>query len=583
MLIGGRKASQKHSLEAIERALEANEAYVAHLNTLQQSITSRQASMRNEISRIERVLALQRAQVSVQEFSPTQPSTTRISARRSSNSIRPHPSFFSDSHPRKRSKIRGDWEPEPNADTLLLQQHFHQAFRALHSRVFTKKEQACITSYVSQFLQNDSKRVRDRKEWKEITLLYPKLLVGRSPFACQLRYMLHDAPGLRLCAWTKEEDNGLKRLASGEEDLSIRNRWEEIASRLPFPGRPPVHCLIRYQTKLCASNLNSQFTSEEDQILRDGIAAFGERWNQIADLMDGRVAEQLRHRWHQTLSPHVRQGKFSIVEDRRLLLAMYAYHDPSALIQRNQVNWHEICHHVPGRGPPQLRDRFLNSLTPDITFRSWTKEEDAKLIQLVAENKDVDTGGLWSRIASQLGRRTDNQVARRWKYLAPLEHTRRQEMKKCKQILPAIFRRAIARKGKFNPKTRQQKRSSYIASLVIQAAPINTCRASKAIKHTPSKHQEQRPEHEELEKPTDRKALRCYRPKEWSKQAEEAFRLQQTGWRDLNEYTEAFGEPERWENSFISCTRVKSNGFYTYWRRARECEDKYLHQVKLYE
>ncbi|CCI39511.1 unnamed protein product [Albugo candida] len=123
--------------------------------------------------------------------------------------------------------------------------------------------------------------------------------------------------------------------------------------------------------------------------------------------------------------------------------------------------------------------------------------------------------------------------------------------------------------------------------LVIQAARINICRtSSKLVKHTPTKEghrQAQQPEHEEVEKLTDRKALRCYRPKEWSYQAEEAFRLQQTGWRDLNEYTEAFGEPERWENGYISCTRVKSNGFFTYWRESRECEDRYLHQVKLYE
>ncbi|RLN91533.1 hypothetical protein BBJ28_00015801 [Nothophytophthora sp. Chile5] len=82
---------------------------------------------------------------------------------------------------------------------------------------------------------------------------------------------------------------------------------------------------------------------------------------------------------------------------------------------------------------------------------------------------------------------------------------------------------------------------------------------------------------------TNMKAVRCFRVKEWSPEAEEAFRVQQTGWRDIKEYMETYGEPERWANGFVRCTRVKSNGYYTYWRPHRECDDKYLHTVKLFE
>lgn len=48
-----------------------------------------------------------------------------------------------------------------------------------------------------------------------------------------------------------------------------------------------------------------------------------------------------------------------------------------------------------------------------------------------------------------------------------------------------------------------------------------------------------------------------------------AFRVQQAGWRDLKEYMETYGQPERWENGSIRCTRVKSNGYYTYWSVVR--------------
>jgi hypothetical protein len=38
-----------------------------------------------------------------------------------------------------------------------------------------------------------------------------------------------------------------------------------------------------------------------------------------------------------------------------------------------------------------------------------------------------------------------------------------------------------------------------------------------------------------------------------------------------------YGEPDRWtSNDFLKCLRVKKNGYYTYWREWRECEDKYV-------
>lgn len=64
---------------------------------------------------------------------------------------------------------------------------------------------------------------------------------------------------------------------------------------------------------------------------------------------------------------------------------------------------------------------------------------------------------------------------------------------------------------------------------------------------------------------TSTKSTRCYRPKAWNTEVEQAFRVQQAGWRDLKEYMETYGEPDRWENGLIRCTRVKSNGYYTYW------------------
>eukprot|EP00455_Lapot_gusevi_P046674 TRINITY_DN6181_c0_g2_i2.p1 TRINITY_DN6181_c0_g2~~TRINITY_DN6181_c0_g2_i2.p1 ORF type:complete len:201 (+),score=37.61 TRINITY_DN6181_c0_g2_i2:161-763(+) len=72
------------------------------------------------------------------------------------------------------------------------------------------------------------------------------------------------------------------------------------------------------------------------------------------------------------------------------------------------------------------------------------------------------------------------------------------------------------------------------------------------------------------------------RAREWSPEVEEAFRFQETGWRDIYEYRSVYGEPVRWPNGFLRTVRVKKNGYFTYWNETKECEDKFLARVKMY-
>lgn len=80
-----------------------------------------------------------------------------------------------------------------------------------------------------------------------------------------------------------------------------------------------------------------------------------------------------------------------------------------------------------------------------------------------------------------------------------------------------------------------------------------------------------------------RKPKRCSRAKQWSPEVEEAYRFQQAGWRDAVEYEDAVGPVKRFDNGFVKCTKLKENGFYTYWTKEKECVDKYLARVKVFE
>ncbi|KAJ0400127.1 hypothetical protein P43SY_009930 [Pythium insidiosum] len=684
-------SSRQNDADLLLSALAANRAYAEELERSIRDMTDEERELMAQMKSLRQRLAQRRADRAMaklgcrsQEEASTSTAVNGLSVfdREPENRykrvgvvprsfIRQKPSFFHASperkapgRPPKRPRLTPAaaaalGEPTPNADTVYLRQHSHEAFLATPSKVFSAKEREVVKAIAQQYMSETGKEEIPLSTWNAMVQT-AKPRIHRSGFACKLRWELHDNPSLRLGAWTKAEDAALKALASGEVDPSIVNNWAEIAKRMPLPGRPPVHCLIRYQTKLCSSNLNEKFTPEEDALLRQGVEVFGERWTIIADLMDGRIAEQLRHRWQLSLSPNVKLGKFSVIEDRRLLLALFAYHDRDEVFNRDAVAWHQICHHIPGRPPPPVRDRFLNSLNPEVTFRPWTKQEDDLIVRTVTE-LGFDGIGLWPRLAAELGNRTDNQVARRARYIMAREyreHQQRKLLNKGDEALPVIFRRPTMRRKVPNSTSQYERRSSYRGEEVEVEAEVDmdTAESTEQEQENDQEQEQEQEEHtcaiREAEELTDahtrrspntllmdalaitsttvrrttissrgasrsgsgsrllkssqwkldesaandddsnqapkpvfssKTATRCYRPKEWTPEVEEAFRVQQTGWRDLKEYMESYGEPERWTNGFIRCTRVKSNGYYTYWRPHRECDDKYLHTVKVFE
>lgn len=56
-----------------------------------------------------------------------------------------------------------------------------------------------------------------------------------------------------------------------------------------------------------------------------------------------------------------------------------------------------------------LRDKYVNFLSPDINRDDWTVEEDRKILELVGKY-----GTKWKKIQSEMGTRTDNQLKNRF-------------------------------------------------------------------------------------------------------------------------------------------------------------------------
>ncbi len=76
------------------------------------------------------------------------------------------------------------------------------------------------------------------------------------------------------------------------------------------------------------------------------------------------------------------------------------------------------------------------------------------------------------------------------------------------------------------------------------------------------------------------------RPKTWTPEIEDLYRIQGAGWDSLAEYIGKYGEPDRWAvdqcpEQFISKLQIKQNGFFVYWKKHRECEDGHLNKLKI--
>lgn len=81
-----------------------------------------------------------------------------------------------------------------------------------------------------------------------------------------------------------------------------------------------------------------------------------------------------------------------------------------ALTEHHGVGlWATIAQHIPTRTGKQVRERWLNHLSPGVVKRPWSEEEDRVIIET-----HLRYGNAWSRIAKMLHGRSDNSVKNRF-------------------------------------------------------------------------------------------------------------------------------------------------------------------------
>ena len=302
-------------------------------------------------------------------------------------------------------------------------------------------------------------------DWQRIARAVP----GRTVEECRVEWMTSEHPLINRAEWTGEEVARLRRLtvdltasitssnSRAAAVLRAADFWTSVADALGT-NRTAFQVASYYQAFLNPRMSLGRWTSSEDTILLQTVAELGPHWNIVAEYLDGRTGQQCMHRYMKSARPDIKKGRWTTEEDEALRKAVeqvlvelslaeestcpsalpsLAHHQPQndtdanehAKRKERKINWSAVARLVPNRTDSQCRERWLNSLDPDLYANTpWAEAEDELLTQLVAKHGHIEgTGGggrrgkgktaPWSKIASYIKGRTDAMCARRWAHL----------------------------------------------------------------------------------------------------------------------------------------------------------------------
>jgi hypothetical protein len=162
---------------------------------------------------------------------------------------------------------------------------------------------------------------------------------------------------------------------------------------------------VSHPTRNRAQNPNKKsgpsWTADDDSLLRTLVANSRElNWEYISRSFTNKTAQQASDRWNKVLNPDLIKGSLSADEDQKILNWVQSH---------GAKNWSALAATMHGRLGKQCRERWVNSLDPDLVHRPWSEEEDLILIE-----RQKAWGNKWAKIANLLPGRTDNSVKNRW-------------------------------------------------------------------------------------------------------------------------------------------------------------------------
>lgn len=221
---------------------------------------------------------------------------------------------------------------------------------------------------------------------------------------CAQYWRLYLRPSINKEQWSKDEDDGLVKLATKYK----RQNWEKISEELGT-NRSPFQVFQRYFSYLFKLQPKSKLDylppvddKELANVVKSCIIDGKIEWHSVSRLT-GRPVKQLYNQWWYSSDPKKIKGKFTKEEDMIILTGFKELGYNSKMLST-------ILKH---RSSSQILSRY-KCLIPDGSSRGpWELHEDKLLLKLV----DEYGFGEWSKIASQFDTRNRTQIRQRYSIL----------------------------------------------------------------------------------------------------------------------------------------------------------------------